>query len=51
MNGSLLQTATEVKYLGVTIDHKLKWKEYLKSTQRKAATIFIYGKKHMGSLF
>ena len=29
MNGSLLNRRNQVKYLGIIIDHKLKWNQHI----------------------
>src|SRR5699024_7013168 len=39
MNGSRLELVKSLKYLGVIVDSKLRWKEHLKTVQCKAMKI------------
>ena len=37
MNGSLLNRANQVKYLGIIIDHKLNWIQHITYVKNKIA--------------
>ena len=41
MNGSLLNKATQVKYLGIIIDHKLNWVQHITYVNKIAKGVGI----------
>ena len=48
LNNTELEYVTEIKYLGVTIDQRLKWTKHLETQTKKAMIALAQGRKMIG---